>query len=106
MARQSKEMYSLFFQPALRLRRMRLQARVYVEPAGKLEIAEQIEFVTLIAVGKAVIQSRVFGVEATVCEGIPLVRVVIQIFREHVVPLQLEALAKPLSHSYGNTAIK
>src|ERR1700704_4789035 len=61
---------------------------------------------TLVTVRKTVIQSRVFGVEAAVCEGIALVRVVIQILREHVVPLQLEALAKPLSHSDGNTAIK
>src|SRR6266849_5304944 len=85
---------------------MCLKARVYVKPAGKLEISEKIELVTLIAVGKAVIQSRLWGEEAKVIEGIALVRVVIQIFRDYVVPLQLEPLAESLSHSDGNTAIK
>ncbi len=57
------------------LRRMGLEAGVQVKSAGQLEIAEQIEFVTLVAVRKTVIQSRDSGVEAAVCEGIALVRV-------------------------------
>src|SRR5438445_11350871 len=85
---------------------MCLEAVVYVKPAGKLEISEQIELVTLIAVGKAVIQSRLWGEEAKVIEGIALVRVVIQIFREHVVPLQLEPLAEAFPHADREAAIQ
>src|SRR5215475_2128724 len=85
---------------------MRLEASIRIESTGKLIVAKQIELVTLIAVGEAIVKPRIREIKPAVGKWIALVRVNVKIFRQHVVPLQLEALAKAFFHSDRESAVE
>src|SRR5215468_2070200 len=88
------------------LRRMGLQARIKIEAARQFKVAEEIEFMTFVAVREAIIQRRIGGKQAAIREGVALVGIVVQVFGDNVVPLELEAIAEVLAHADGQAAVE
>src|SRR5215510_11106073 len=61
---------------------------------------------TFVPVGETIVQRRSWGVQTAVSKRVALIGIRIQILRKHVIPLQLESLAKALSHPECDSAVK
>src|SRR5262249_8203804 len=89
-----------------RLRRVRLQTSIQSEASRNLKKRERIEFVAFIAIGKTIVQRRVGRIESAIRERIAFVGIIVKIFRENIVPFELESLAEALLHSYRETTVE
>src|SRR5262249_51526343 len=79
---------------------------VAVDTPHHLDERIQVELVPDVAVRKRVVQLEVVDVKRTIGERIALVRIVILVLGQHVVPLELEPAAQPLPHSDGKAVVQ
>src|SRR5262249_52267464 len=79
--------------------RSRLHSQVEKDTLWKLRVAEEIELVTNVAVRWSVVEAQIVEVERPIGKRVAFVRVVVFIFRQPVVGLELIFLRKTLPHA-------
>src|SRR5205085_10911770 len=89
-----------------RLRGMRLDARTELESIRQSHVGKQIEFVPFVAIGERVVFAEIEAVEVAEGEWITFIGVIIQVFREYIVELQLIILAEALLGSHSEAPIE
>src|SRR5258708_31659844 len=85
---------------------MCLHTRTKFNSVWQLHVAEQIEYVSLVAIRERIVSAEIEAIEITEGEGIAFVGVIVYVFRKHVVEFQLIVLAEPFPGSDCEASIE
>src|ERR1700730_12542210 len=78
-----------------------------LDPEGTLEAPAhlheriEVELVPNVTIRESIVQAEVEKCQRAISEGIALVRIIILIFRKHIVPFELISLAHAFAHAYS-----